>query len=443
MKDIVLPAMGQEIDCPCGQRHTIATRAIEVGEGVIERIPQWMEAFGLSGRVLIVADERTYAAAGEALEAVLRAAGRPVSSLVIRREHVHADEATLGEIMMSMEPRPQVMIAVGTGSLNDSTRYIARHVNLPYFVLATAASMDGFASTVTPVTRDGVKLTYPGVHPQMVLAENAVLADAPMELSAAGFGDILGKRTALMDWQLARDLVGEEYCPVIAGMMEDAMSACLEVATGLGQRDRQSVALLMKALALSGVAMQMNGNSRPASGMEHHMSHFWEMRDLLRGKPASLHGDKVGVATLIGLRVYEKFFAIVPPPQGSMQRGKAWEDAMAEVFGAHLAPRMIEAAKPSLFSEEAWRGYQKKLMANWDQYVKAVEDFPGLRKLGEEALAAAHGPVKPQELGYSRQDVYDAIRYARFVRPERPTLLTWADHWGVLDQIAQEIVDEL
>ncbi len=443
MTEIELPLMGTDVDCACGRVHRILTRAIQVEEGVMDRIPALMEAYGMGGRCLIVSDTNTYAAAGQYVEQVLRQAGRPVSSLVIARKSVHADEETLGEIMMAMEPRPDVLIAVGTGSLNDSTRYVARHVGLPYFVVATAASMDGFASTVTPVCKDGIKLTYSGVHPQMVLAEPAVLAAAPMELAAAGFGDILGKRTALMDWTLARDITGEAYCPVVADMMEQAMQACLETAPGLGRRDPSSVTALMKALALSGVAMQMHGNSRPASGVEHHISHFLEMRDLARGKPASLHGDKVGVASLIGLSIYEKFFTEQPPEQGERLEGAAWERAMEEAFGQRLAPRMVEAAKPYFLDEASWAAYRTSFIGHWDSYRSQVAGFAALREQGARALEQAHGPVLPQQMGYTRQDVLDAIRFARFVRPERPTILTWAANWGRLDAIAEEIADAL
>lgn len=443
MTEIQLPPMGQEINCPCGRVHSILTKEIQVEEGVLERIPALMDKHGLSGRCLIVSDANTYAAAGNRVEEVLKKAGRDVNLLVIRRASVHADEETLGEIMMNMEPRPDVLIAVGTGSLNDSTRYIARHVGLPYFVVATAASMDGFASTVTPVCKDGIKLTYSGVHPQMVLAEPEVLAAAPMQLAAAGFGDILGKRTSLMDWQIARDVTGETYCDDAVELMETALSACLETAEGLGKQDPASVTALMKALALSGVAMQMHGNSRPASGMEHHISHFLEMRDLSRGKPASLHGDKVGVAGLIGLSIYEKFFSEVPPTQGKMIVGEEWEKGMTEVFGERLAPRMIEAARCAFYNDETWTKYRQGILEHWDEYRQQVSGYAALREQGAQALREAKGPVMPQELGYTRQDIYDAIRYARFVRPERPTILTWADHFGRLEEIAEEIANEL
>lgn len=443
MTEIKLPSLGTDVDCACGRVHHILTRAIKVEKGVLDKIPALMDEYGLAGRCLIVSDRNTFEAAGRHVEQVLRRAGRAVSALVITRESVHADEETLGEIMMAMEPRPDVLIAVGTGSLNDSTRYVARHVGLPYFVVATAASMDGFASTVTPVCKDGVKLTYSGVHPQMVLAEPSVLAEAPMELAAAGFGDILGKRTALMDWTLARDITGEAYCPVAAGMMEQAMQACLETAPGLGSRDPDSVTALMKALALSGVAMQMHGNSRPASGVEHHISHFLEMRDLSRGKPASLHGDKVGVASLVGLSIYEKFFSEQPPEQGERLEGAAWEQAMEAVFGSRLAPRMIEAARPFFLDSAAWAAYREAIVQRWDDYRSQVAGFAALREQGARALEQAHGPVLPQQMGYTRQDILDAIRFARFVRPERPTILTWAANWGRLDAIAEEIADAL
>ena len=50
--------------------------------------------------------------------------------------------------------------------------------------------------------------------------------------------------------------------------------------------------------------MSFTKTSRPGSGTEHIMAHFWECMELLDGKTPNYHGEDVGVTTLIMLRYY-------------------------------------------------------------------------------------------------------------------------------------------
>mgnify|MGYP002230374967 CR=1 FL=1 len=144
--------------------------------------------------------------------------------------------------------------------------------------------MDGFASTVSPLILDGKKITKPAVYPAAILADTSIMKDAPMPMLTAGFGDIIGKYTALADWRLSRDLNGEYYCEECAALMARAVEKCAENAGGLRRRDEQAVEYVTEALVLSGIAMGMVGNSRPASGAEHHFAHTWEVDALARGE---------------------------------------------------------------------------------------------------------------------------------------------------------------
>mgnify|MGYP003297676294 CR=1 FL=1 len=141
---------------------------------------------------------------------------------------------------------------------------------------------------------------------KIVLADVDVIANAPMRLTVAGFGDMVGKFIALSDWKIANAVTGEFLCEEIYSLMMKATITALDCADGLAVRDKKAIEQLTGGLILSGLAMQMMGNSRPASGAEHHISHIIEMQPAGLGvSSTALHGEKVGVATLLIMEEYE------------------------------------------------------------------------------------------------------------------------------------------
>ena len=120
----------------------------------------------------------------------------------------------------------------------------------------------------------------------------------------AGAGDILAKHCCLTDWRVSSYLTGEPYGNEAADLMYEALHACEACLPELVAGRGEGVDRLMDALLVSGYAMVVAGNSRPASGAEHHMSHFLEMDFLRRGKPIPLHGVKVGLGTMVSLYLY-------------------------------------------------------------------------------------------------------------------------------------------
>lgn len=196
-------------------------------------------------------------------------------------------------------------MAVGSGTINDISRFVSYKLKIPYIIVGTAPSMDGYASTVSPLIINGFKKTYEAVYPLAILADKEVLAAAPREMLCAGFGDILGKLTALSDWQLSREKNQEYYCDNCVKMVRSAIRKCVDNAEGINNREPKAIGYLMEALILSGVVMGMVGNSRPASGSEHHLSHYWEMDAIAKNAEHPLHGNSVGVGTVIISKIYK------------------------------------------------------------------------------------------------------------------------------------------
>ncbi len=330
---------GMEYSCACGKSHKVDIQAIRVGSGVIQELPGILRDLGAS-HIFLVADNYTYEAAGRQVEQLLDQAGLPYHKRVFQTETpLVPNEYALGSVLAAMTSQDDMLLAVGSGTLNDVTKYVSARTGVPYVIAATAPSMDGYASTVAPTILDGFKTTLPAVYPAAIVADVDILKDAPMPMLTAGFGDIIGKFTSLADWRLSHQLNGEYYCPEVAGVIEAAVETCAANAQALAQREPQAIQAVTEALILSGLAMGMVGVSRPASGAEHQMAHYWEMDALRRGEEHPLHGNAVGVGTVLAASLYE--MAAEYLPQGFAAPDKGQILACLQAAGSCADPKEL------------------------------------------------------------------------------------------------------
>ena len=330
---------GMEYSCACGKSHKVDIQAIRVGSGVIQELPGILRDLGAS-HIFLVADNYTFEAAGRQVEQLLDQAGLAYHKRVFQTETpLVPNEYALGSVLAAMTSQDDMLLAVGSGTLNDVTKYVSARTGVPYVIAATAPSMDGYASTVAPTILDGFKTTLPAVYPAAIVADVDILKDAPMPMLTAGFGDIIGKFTSLADWRLSHQLNGEYYCPEVAGVIEAAVETCAANAQALAQREPQAIQAVTEALILSGLAMGMVGVSRPASGAEHQMAHYWEMDALRRGEEHPLHGNAVGVGTVLAASLYE--MAAEYLPQGFAAPDKGQILACLQAAGSCADPKEL------------------------------------------------------------------------------------------------------
>ena len=304
--------------------------------------------------------------------------------------------------------------------------------------------MDGYASTVAPLIRNNLKTTFECHMPQAIIADLNILAQAPKEMIAAGFGDVLGKYTCLADWKLSAIINGEYYCETVVEITRQSLKRTIELREGIANGEQKAIEELMEALILAGIAMSYVGNSRPASGSEHHLSHFWEMRFLLEGKRPILHGTKVGIATVLILELYHYLRkANLQPEAIAKTAAPINDDWTAEIQEAFLqaAPEILRLE--DMTQKNAPEGHQKRIKAiaeNWDQILEVLESVPS-SDLAVELLANVHAPTYPSEVGIHRELVYEAVMYGKEIRP-RYTVLQLLWDIDLLSTFAKKIVKE-
>lgn len=319
--------------CTCGRNHEMETWLAVVEAGCLEKAEDYLQQVELTGFRVVVYDKNTYNAKGM----VRMAADLEV---ILDPEGLHADEHGVDALLAQLPETMDMLIAVGSGTIHDIVRYCAYLKKVPFVSCPTAASVDGFCSSVAAMTWEGAKKTLTAAAPRLVLADLNVISQAPLYLARSGFGDMIGKYVALTDWRMARVLTGEFYCERIAGIMAEATQAIQDSAAAIAAGDTSAYGKLTYGLLLSGIAMQMMGNSRPASGGEHHVSHFIEMEpDGVGVKNCALHGEKVGVGTLLIAAEYHRLMTLPDEVWGDYP-GISAEEIHA-VFGDRLS-RQIE-----------------------------------------------------------------------------------------------------
>ena len=287
-------------DCGCGMDHRCGIHDIRIGSGLVTQVGEILRENGFPRRLLLIGDRDTLAAAAGLEESL-------TGFEVTRHCYDTLRVATMDDVRLVEDylDRVDAVVAVGTGSIHDPSRLACARRNKPLCLFATAPSMDGFASYNAPIVDGGFKTTHAAKCPEVIIADTKILAAAPKALKSAGFGDMISKYIALIDWQVSHLVTGETYCPRVAELTRTAVDRLMTMAGRVTLEDEETAAAVLESLLMTGIAMSFTRTSRPGSGTEHILAHYWECIELLEGKIPNFHGEDVGVATLLTLREYE------------------------------------------------------------------------------------------------------------------------------------------
>ncbi len=408
-------------DCPhCGKHHTTGLKALETGRGAVKALPGMLKALGIE-KPFIVCDKNTHAAAGEAVEALLKEAGVPYKLYMLTADHVEPDEFSVGAIVMAMDPSCDGVVAVGSGVINDCCKVVAHAAGKPQVVVGTAPSMDGYASDSSSMHVHSVKSTLYNACPVGIVCDSEIMSQAPMRMLWAGLGDMIAKYVSVCEWRIANLIIGEEYCEEIAGLMRASVKKIVDNAHRLSSRDPEAIQAVADGLVMSGVAMSFALSSRPASGLEHYFSHMWEMMGMERGQKADLHGIQVGVGTRLTLGLYDWIKTLTPDRKRAMDfmaafDPVAWEAMVRRIFGA-TAPQIlaIEARARKNDPDNHKKRYDA-IEAHWPEILKIIEEELPETDSIDRLMRELEMPRVPKDLGISEEDAKDAFTGAREIR---------------------------
>ena len=404
MSKIDFSELLKPVRCGCGKIHTCAIRHIEIGSGAIRKLEPLTEGYR---HILLVADENTYAVCGKQVKQAL--GDRLEQVFVYQREGILVpDETAAGEMEQHLTERTDLIVGVGSGVIQDLCKYVSFMHKLPYYIVATAPSMDGYASVGAAMIWNNMKVTFNCHTPQVLIGDVDILKDAPMEMIRAGYGDILGKYSCLNDWKLSYIVNGEYFCQYVHDLMMDMVVKTQDLGEQLQNREPAAIETLMEALAGAGVAMAMVGNSRPASGSEHHMSHYFEITGLVHNTPYLMHGIDVVCSAVCTQQLREALLQHQNVPARRVFDREEWEREINRIYGA-AAPGVIGLQdKLGWYRQNRYAVYADK----WDAIREVLAQTPSAETM-EQYINSVGLKLQDFTQLYGAGKIRDGIAYAK------------------------------
>ena len=426
--------------CPCGKAHLVELDDVIVEKGAIGKLPEVLGRYGCR-RIFLLADRNTDAAAGEKVRSVLTAAGIPFCGFLFP-ESPKPDEKAVGAALMHFDQSCDGIVGIGSGVINDIGKLLSKTARLPYVIVATAPSMDGYASATSSMDVEGLKVSLNTRVPNVILGDLEVLKEAPLHMLKSGLGDMLAKYISLCEWKIAHLLIGEYYCQTVADLIRSALDKCVENAAGLLRREEEAVRAVFEGLILGGIAMSYAGLSRPAAGMEHYISHVWDMRGLALGTPTDTHGIQCAIGTLYCAKLYEKLRAVTPNREKALAFVEAfnvedWYRELSAFMGSGGDAMIALDRKEQKYDKEKHARRLEKILENWDAVREIFSDLPTGAQV-EAILDAIDAPKTCEDIGISRQLLPMTVKAAKDIRDKYVlSRILW--DLGILEEFAEAL----
>ncbi|MBR3585364.1 MAG: iron-containing alcohol dehydrogenase [Oscillospiraceae bacterium] len=369
--------------CVCGRVHTLETRKVVVDEKAIENFETYMEELGLTGRRTAIYDEITWKLTeGQHV--------RADQNIILDPNGLHAEDVLI-EKMMEQLDSPDVLIAVGAGTIMDFGRYPAYKLGIPFVAIPTLASSDGFTANICSAILNGQKKSTPMCAPVLVIADLDIIKGAPQRLVASGINDILAKYISMLDWRISKLVADEYFCPVVAELADHALmlmrgAADKYAATGVADHEAMTMAQME-----SGLTMQLLNHSRAASGAEHLMAHIVEMHPPRLEKAEGIHGECVGVGTFACIKEYHRLAGLTPKAKPFTPISEDW---VREKFGDRLTPGIMKENENDVLATFD----PQNIVDHWPEIKAMIDALPSVEEM--EALYKACGcKYLPEHIG--------------------------------------------
>ena len=429
-------------DCPCGKRHAARLKQAVVKRGAVNELARIVRGFG-GKKAYVLCDANTFAAAGIRVLRALTSNGIEYTIFQYPGQRTEPDEKAVGAAFLHFDHSCDILVGVGSGVINDIGKIVAKMTGLPYVIVATAPSMDGFASSTSSVVRDGLKVSVDSKCPDAVIGDTDILREAPLPMIRAGLGDMLAKYVSICEWRIGRLVTGEYYCEEVAAIIRAALKKCVDNAGGIMSREPAAVEAVMEGLLLSGIAADYAGVSRPVSGVEHYFSHLWDMRALEFGTPWSLHGIQCGVGTVLALKGYERLAQMTPDREKALEAfarfdRKAWYGEIRQYLGSAADAILQTADRSERYDAKKHRQRLDNIVAHWDEIRKIIQEELPTSHYAAALLKIIGAPVSSAEFGVPTAENALTFKMTKDIR-DKYILSTLLFDMGELENVSREI----
>lgn len=410
------------VDCDCGKRHRCEIEWVYIEENALIHLSNICADYK---NILLVADENTYGVAGEPTVTALN--GKLIRKIIFPGNRILIpDEKAIATVQAELKGI-DLIIGIGSGVIQDLCKYVSFYSKIPYMIVATAPSMDGYASNGAAMITEGMKVTYSAGLPLAIIADTAVLKNAPIDMIRSGYGDIIGKFSALNDWKLS-NLVNDEYfCEYIYNLTLEQIERTIEVAEKILQRDEEGIKRLMEALIIIGIMMSFATSSRPASGSEHHLSHFFEITGIIDGTDYLPHGTDVAYSTFVTAELREKILSSKFPEEIYRESATEYEKAISNIYK--------DCARGCIDLQNRVGNYKNNridvYLRKTDEIKEILSQMPSSTYI-KSLLSNAGFDMDYFYNFYGEEKIKNAIRYSKDLKDRYTVLWLYYDLYGNL-----------
>lgn len=270
-------------------------RDIVAGHGVIEGVRDICEGLHFSGAGTIITGGKTAEVAGNYVRDQMTGYDMDVCSV----GNATAENAQKAADI-AREHGSSFILAVGGGSKIDLAKVVSNELRIPFISIPTSAAHDGIASNRASLKSDSGSRSVSSASPMAVIADTEIISRAPFRLLSSGCADVISNLTAIMDWDFARRLKGEDFSRSAYSLSKHAAEGIIESSELIKPGVEESAWLAIKPIIMSGISMCIAGSSRPTSGAEHMFSHTLDIRCPGR----ALHGEQCGVGSIMTMYLH-------------------------------------------------------------------------------------------------------------------------------------------
>ncbi len=387
--------------CACGRDHELRTKLVVCEYGALKDFDKYMSDCGLSGFRTVIYDTNTYN-----LPTMTHV--RADQEIVLEAQGLHSEKGLIENMMTQLVRTPDYIVVVGSGTLMDFGRYSAHKLGIPFVAIPTLVSSDGFTANICSIIIDGQKKSIPMQSADAVICDLDIVSGAPAFLTVSGVQDILAKYISLADWKIAHLVSGEYFCQRVYDMAQDALDTMVKCAHDLRDGKPADFEAMAYAQMLSGLTMQILSHSRAASGAEHLIAHLVEMKPRGFENAHGMHGECVGVGTIICAEEYHKL------AQHETIEVKPFQPLDPEwvkyVFG-DLADGIFKENENDVLNTFP----AENIKEHWQEIREIISHIPSAEALTElyKAIGAKHTLT---ELGIDESMKHDALAISAAIR---------------------------
>ena len=390
-------------NCECGKSHACPMDHVIIGNDVLKSLSEICDKYQ---SILMVSDQNTYRVCGKDVAEIL---GEKITTSIMFETGdapLIPDEEAIATIHAKFIDGVDLVLGVGSGVINDLCKIVSFERKLPYYIVATAPSMDGYASVGSALILKGMKVTLNAAPPKAIIADTKVLKNAPMDMLQAGYGDIIGKYSCLNDWKLSALINDEYFCQKVYDITYETTDKVRDLAEGVMKRDEKAVGALMEALVAVGIAMAYVGNSRPASGSEHHFSHYFEITGILTGKPYLAHGIDVVYAAVLTAKIREQILASAPVRREFDEA--EWKKEVERIYLGSAEEVVALQKKMGWY----WEDNSSKVLPKWEEIRDVLSEAPTEAEMLQMLEAVGMDYQEFVDL-YGQEKIDDGVLYAK------------------------------